>query len=74
MKIVFVPCQIVGSGYAGKSGVAPLYRGLVAAALERGELSFAALAAAEAKAYAALERGGNFPGYIPTLKRVVIDA
>lgn len=74
MKIVFIPCRVVGSGYAGKSGVEPLYKGLVAAALERGELSFAALAAAEAKAYAALERGGNFPGYIPNIKRVAIDA
>lgn len=73
MLVTFVPVSIIGSGYAGKSGVDTLYPGLVIKALRAGKITMDSLLEAEKKAYQEFQKAGNFPGYIPTLKRVDID-
>lgn len=73
MIITFIPCTVIGSGYAGKSGAAPLYKGTVARALREGALTFDQALYAEKMALAAFVQSGNFPGYFPTLERVDIE-
>lgn len=75
MVIEFAPISVIGSGYAGKSGVAVALdnRGKVCAALAAGTLTHEQLEDAEQRAYAVFVEGGNFPGYIPTLRRVTLE-
>lgn len=73
MLVTFVPVSVIGSGYAGKSGVDTLYPGIVIKAVEAGRITWNSLREAEEKAYQEFQKAGNFPGYIPTLKRVDID-
>ena len=73
MLITFIPCSVIGSGYAGKCGVKPLKKGIVARALQDGTITFDRLRDAEEKARAAFVAAGNFPGYIPKLDRVEVE-
>ena len=73
MLITFIPCRVIGSGYAGKCGVTALYKGTVARALREGTITFDRLRAAEDKAREAFTEAGNFPGYIPNLDRVEVE-
>ena len=74
MLITFIPCGVIGSGCAGKCGVTPLRKGIVARALQDGALTFERLRDAEEKARAAFVAAGNFPGYIPNLDRFEVEA
>ena len=73
MLIVFIPCTVIGSGYAGKCGVTSLHKGIVARALANGDITFERLRDAEERARALFVEAGNFPGYIPRLNRVEVE-
>ena len=75
MVLEFYPVSVIGSGYAGKSGVSvvPFHRGRVATALSTGTLTHERLTEMQKEACAAFAAAGNFPGYFPTLRRVELE-